>query len=85
MKSLLIEITPPVESYTGATARATNLRPRLGRDKHQHSQQRIQGDLLESDFWPALLRLRHGYNFRLAVNHQQPSTPRERSEITRQS
>jgi hypothetical protein len=31
------------------------------------------------------LRLLHGYNFRLAVNQQQPPTPRERSEITQQS
>ena len=30
-------ITPPVESYTGPAARATNLHPRLARDKRQHS------------------------------------------------
>src|SRR6202790_4637873 len=46
-------ITPPVESYTGPAALATNLRPRLARDKRQHPNRRIQDDFLELDFWPA--------------------------------
>src|SRR5580693_10556779 len=46
-------ITPPVESYTGPAALATNLLPRLARDNASTPNKRIQDDFLELDFWPA--------------------------------